>query len=111
MFFLKKKLVSGYFFWKSLANYYFWQNLITNLMKKLFFTLLVTSLIVSCSKDDDGGSKKDCFDCNLQGTTIKYCYEEGKDFYTVTILGQTTEMPLHGESWSEIKEGYQSLCD
>lgn len=81
-------------------------------MKKLFITLTIASLVfTSCSKDDDGGKKEDCFNCTEMGVTIKYCYTEGNDFYTVTFAGQTVEQPLNGESWSDIKEDLQELCD
>lgn len=80
-------------------------------MKKLFFTLAFASLVVvSCSKDDDD-NKMDCFDCKLQGTTVKFCYTSGDDFYKMTFMGQTQEVPLNGETWEEVKEGLEVLCE
>lgn len=80
-------------------------------MKKLFITLTIASLVfTSCSKDDDGNSA-DCFDCKIQGSTVKYCYTSGDDFYTMTFMGQTQNVPTDGESWADIKETLQLLCD
>ncbi|NLN32224.1 MAG: hypothetical protein GX159_01340 [Flavobacteriaceae bacterium] len=81
-------------------------------MKKLTFILLAVAgslAFVNCSSDDDKGGK-DCFDCNMI-VTAKYCYEDGNDYYTVEVMGQSENIPLEGESWANIKAGLQEICD
>lgn len=88
-------------------NYF---NLIN--MKKLTFILLAVAgslAFVNCSSDDDKGGGKDCFECNLI-LTMEYCYEEGNDYYTVTVMGEKENVPLDGESWADIKAGLQQAC-
>lgn len=81
-------------------------------MKKLTFILLAVAgsmAFVNCSSDDDKGGS-DCFDCGFMGIETKYCYNEGNDYYTVTVMGQSENVPLEGASWSDVKEGLQAVC-
>lgn len=80
-------------------------------MKKFAFIFLATAgslLFVNCSNDDDGG--RDCFECQLF-TQMKYCYNQGDDYYTVSFLGQSERVSLDGASWSEVKNGLQEACN
>lgn len=82
-------------------------------MKKLTFILLTVAsslAFVNCSSDDDKGGGEDCFDCNFIVNT-KYCYVDGNDYYTVTVMGETENVPLEGASWSDVKEGLQMVCN
>lgn len=83
-------------------------------MKKFVFAVLVAVVMISfssCSKDDDGGNKKDCFNCSMEGQTIKFCHTEGDDFYTMSAGGQSQEIPLDGDNWEETKDFLQELCE
>lgn len=80
-------------------------------MKKIafIFTILAGTLaFTNCSSDDDKGST-DCFDCDLF-VTATYCHTDGDDFYTMTVAGQTENIPMEGESWEEIKAALQQVC-
>lgn len=82
-------------------------------MKKFVFVLMAAAsslAFVNCSGDDDSGSQ-DCFDCSLMGVNTEYCYTEGEDHYTMTVMGQSEDIPLNGASWADVKEGLQSICN
>lgn len=84
---------------------------------KNFRVLYMTALVVfatltACSSDDDSGPASDCLNCSVSGVPTNYCYVAGSEFYTITIAGQPIEVDLEeGETWEEVKEGLQTLCD
>ncbi|GLB54042.1 hypothetical protein NBRC110019_30830 [Neptunitalea chrysea] len=86
-------------------------------MKKLFLaSAIVASLcFVGCSSDDDSGeggtSGTDCFDCTLAGMSTEFCYTDGDDTYTITVMGVETEQSLGGLDWEDVKEGLQATCE
>jgi len=63
--------------------------------------------LLSCAKND----KDDCFSCSLDGEKVSFCYSEGNDFYTLTIAGETTKVPLDGQSWSSVKAAKKAICE
>lgn len=74
------------------------------LMTAVFATAVTIS---SCSKKD----KDDCYSCSLDGENVSFCYTEGNDFYTLTISGETQEVPLNGQSWSSVKASKKAICE
>lgn len=87
-------------------------------MKKLILAsaLVLSVCAFSCKSDDDSSSSgDDCVTCNVGGgLSTKACYNEGDDFYTVTVdlgpLGsESTEFPIDSsEDWDDIKADF---CD
>ena len=73
--------------------------------------LVALSMLTACSKDDDGPAA-DCFDCTISGQTSRYCYVEGRDYYSVTIGGQVLEVDFQeGQTWEDTKAGLELGCD
>lgn len=69
-----------------------------------FFTFMMSC---SSSDSDDEDIVMDCATCN----ETEICYEEGQDFYTVSVDGGTVEMPLNGMSWTTVKADFESNCN
>lgn len=86
-------------------------------MKKFIYASMAVAAMafVSCSDDDDSSSEAanatDCFECTTIAGDMKYCYTEGDDYYTMTVMEIDTEMPLNGQSWEDTKQGLQMLCN
>ncbi len=85
-------------------------------MKKFIYASMVVAAMafVSCSDDDDSSSEAsstDCFTCEIMGIETEYCYTDGDDYYTVTMMGQSVETPLSGTSWSSLKSTLEAVCD
>lgn len=82
-------------------------------MKKgllIAFTVLGSMAFINCSSDDNDGGSNNCVECKQGGVTAKYCYNEGDNFYTMTVAGTSQKAPLAGQSWEDVKEVLKAAC-
>ncbi|MEP1489072.1 MAG: hypothetical protein ABJK28_11645 [Algibacter sp.] len=73
-------------------------------MKKIMLSALLIGALgfTSCGSDDDGGEEttETCETCTLQSIESKYC-DNGDGTITITVAGQSQEVPLSGVSFSD----------
>lgn len=73
----------------------------------LLYLILTLLLVTSCGADDT--INQECYTC--ENTLTEYCIAEGADFYTVSVNGgATTNIPLNGQYWSDIKIELENEC-